>query len=95
MEVFTSGAAVATKYPSGCTGPSGGTTDGMATSATDLRYGRRGGGWIPDGAGAPPAVPCDVCGRPAHFAARHRECEAAGAIADEQLAGGQLELLAG
>ena len=64
----------------------------MPTSATDLRYGRRGGGWVPRGAGAPVAVPCDVCGRPVHFGARHRECEPAGAIADELIAGGQLSL---
>ena len=64
----------------------------MPTTVTDLRYGRRGGGWIPDGAGAPPAVICDVCGRPAYFGARHRECEAAGEAADELVAGGQLLL---
>ena len=54
----------------------------MPTTATDLRYGRRGGGWIPAGAGAPPTVICDVCGRPAYFAVRHRDCAAAGAVVD-------------
>jgi hypothetical protein len=65
----------------------------MPTTANDLRYGRRGGGWLPRGAGEPtPAVPCDVCGRPSFFGARHRECEAAGVAADELVAGGQLLL---
>jgi hypothetical protein len=64
----------------------------MPTSGTDLRYGRRGGGWIPAGAGAPPTVICDVCGRPAHFGARHRECEQAGEVLDELSVGGQLLL---
>lgn len=65
----------------------------MPTTATDLRYGRRGGGWLPRGAGVPvPVVPCDVCGRPAYFGARHRDCEAAGVELDALTDGGQLLL---
>jgi hypothetical protein len=71
---------------------SAGNGEGMPTSATDLRYGRRGGGWIPAGAGAPPAVICDVCGRPAYFGARHRECEQVTAERVGELGDGQLLL---
>lgn len=42
----------------------------MPTSAADLRYGRQ--RWTRGTVAV--AVPCDVCGRPSYFAARHLEC---------------------
>jgi len=65
----------------------------VPTTATDLRYGRRGGGWLPRGAGVPaPTVPCDVCGAPVLVGTRHRgECQVIGEQLDAE-AGGQLVL---
>lgn len=49
----------------------------MTSTASDIRYGRRGGGWI-DGPAVSPAPPnCEVCGRPAFgqaAPATHRSC---------------------
>lgn len=56
-----------------------GNPGGMPTTAADLRYGRRGGRWLP--AGYTPALDadtprCDVCDRPlaAGQAVRHASC---------------------
>ena len=67
---------------------------GMPTSATDLRYGRRGGGWLPRGAGGPAVtVPCDVCGAPVHVGTRHQVCaEALELAAAAEVTDGQLAL---
>jgi hypothetical protein len=53
-------------------------------AARDIRYGRRGGGWVPDG--ATPAQfdrPCELCGTPMVAGQRHRHiacCAAAGGL---------------
>jgi hypothetical protein len=43
-------------------------------TATDIRYGRRGGNWVPDGHDPTDRnwPPCDVCGRPMACRQRHR-----------------------
>ncbi len=52
----------------------------MPSTVTDLRYGRRGGGWLPIGYTPPDeehAAHCDVCGEPllAGQAKRHASCQ--------------------
>lgn len=45
----------------------------MTTSRTDLVFGRRGGGWVPDGhVTVTTGPPCDVCGRPMLLGQRRR-----------------------
>ena len=36
----------------------------VTTTATDLRYGRRGGRWLPDGYESPEPRTCPVCAGP-------------------------------
>lgn len=61
------------------TAAAAGNDQGVPTTANDLRYGRRGGGWLP--AGYTPSIDadtarCDVCDRPlaAGQAVRHATC---------------------
>jgi len=61
----------------------------VPSTVTDLRYGRRGGGWLPAGYQPPDvttAAVCDVCGLPVIAATgpRHTVCEPA---ADELFPG--------